>query len=405
MEVLESVKMSLAALMANKLRSSLTMLGIAIGNASVIAMVAVGQGAQKLASEQFEALGPNVLFVSLSPRNLRRTQSQQARPLLFEDAEAIAEQVTAVAEVAPEIQGTQVINYESQTLNGAITGTTPEYLVVRNFRLSQGRFLNKVDLQRRTRVAVLGSDLAAQLFKGQNPLLKQIRIKNLSFQVVGVMASKGLLFGENQDERVIIPLTTMASQVVGRSSPYGISLNLVSLLARDRDSIKSAQFQVENLLRLRHQLTRSEDVRIFAQDALLETASKTNEGLTRMLAAIASISLLVGGIGVMNIMLVSVTERRQEIGLRKALGAREQDILAQFLIEAVILAIAGGSIGILTGIGGSLAVNALSSLAMSISPPSIFASLGVSGAIGLFFGVFPARRAAKLDPIVALHSL
>jgi putative ABC transport system permease protein len=405
MELLESVKMSLSALTANKLRSGLTMLGIAIGNASVIAMVAVGQGAQKLAAEQFEALGPNVLFVSLTPRRLRRLLSSEAKPLLFEDAEAIAEQVPAVAEVAPEIQGTQVVSYQSQTLNGSITGTTPEYLTVRNFRVEQGRFLNKVDLQRRMRVAVLGAGMAAQLFKGQNPLGQQIRINNLSFQVVGVTAAKGLLFGENQDERIVIPLTTMAYQVVGRTSPYGIPLSVISLLARDRDRIDSAQFQVENLLRLRHHLTRPEDIRIFAQDALLETASKTNEGLTRMLAAIASISLLVGGIGVMNIMLVSVVERRQEIGLRKALGARERDILGQFLIEAVILAIAGGTLGIGAGVGWSLAANALSSVTTSISPVSIFFALGVSGGIGLFFGVFPAQRAAKLDPIVALQRL
>jgi putative ABC transport system permease protein len=405
MELLESVKMSLSALTANKLRSGLTMLGIAIGNASVIAMVAVGQGAQKLAAEQFEALGPNVLFVSLTPRRLRRLLSSEAKPLLFEDAEAIAEQVPAVAEVAPEIQGTQVVSYQSQTLNGSITGTTPEYLTVRNFRVEQGRFLNKVDLQRRMRVAVLGAGMAAQLFKGQNPLGQQIRINNLSFQVVGVTAAKGSLFGENQDERIVIPLTTMAYQVVGRTSPYGIPLSVISLLARDRDRIDSAQFQVENLLRLRHHLTRPEDIRIFAQDALLETASKTNEGLTRMLAAIASISLLVGGIGVMNIMLVSVVERRQEIGLRKALGARERDILGQFLIEAVILAIAGGTLGIGAGVGWSLAANALSSVTTSISPVSIFFALGVSGGIGLFFGVFPAQRAAKLDPIVALQRL
>lgn len=405
MELLESVKMSLAALTANKLRSGLTMLGIAIGNASVIAMVAVGQGAQKLAAEQFEALGPNVLFVSLSSRRLRRTLSSEARPLLFEDARAIAEQVPAVAEVCPEIQGTQVVSYQSQTVNGSIVGTTPEYLKVRNFRLAEGRFLNKVDLQRRTRVAVLGAGLAAQLFKEQEPLGQQIRINNLSFQVVGVTAAKGSLFGENQDEKLVIPLTTMAYQVVGRTSPYGIPLSLIALLARDSDRLDSARFQVENLLRLRHHLTRSEDIRIFAQDALLETASKTNEGLTRMLAAIASISLLVGGIGVMNIMLVSVVERRQEIGLRKALGAQERDILGQFLIESVILATAGGTLGIGAGVGWSLAANALASVSTSISASSIVLALGVSGGIGLFFGVFPAQRAAKLDPIVALQRL
>ena len=405
MDVVEHLKMSLAALMANKLRSSLTMLGIAIGNASVIAMVAVGQGAQELAAEQFESLGPNVIFVSLAARRLRRTLSSGAKPLLLSDAQAIAQQVPTVAEVAPEIHARHVVNNQNRTFNGSIIGTTPEYLIVRNFEVDNGRFINEVDLRRRTRVVVLGSGIAADLFPAQNPLGKQIRIKNISFRVIGITAAKGLLFGEDQDDRIVIPLTTLDDQLRGRSSPFGIAINLIAVLARDRDSIETARFQVENLLRLRHQLTRPEDIRIFAQDTVLETASKTNEGLTQMLAAIASISLLVGGIGVMNIMLVSVSERRQEIGLRKALGARERDILVQFLIEAVILATLGGSLGIITGIGGSLTASAVSPLATSISALSIMVSLGVSGGIGLFFGVFPAQRAAKLDPIVALRSL
>ena len=405
MDVIENLKMSLAALMANKLRSSLTMLGIAIGNASVIAMVAVGQGAQELAAEQFESLGPNVIFVSLAARRLRRTLSSGAKPLLLSDAKAIAEQIPTVAEVAPEIHAKHVISHHNQTFNGSIIGTTPEYLIVRNFQVQNGRFINEVDLRRRTRVVVLGSGIAADLFPAQNPLGKQVRIKNISFRVIGITASKGLLFGEDQDDRIVIPLSTLDDQLRGRSSPFGIAINLIAVLARDRDSIDTARFQVENLLRLRHQLTRPEDMRIFAQDTVLETASKTNEGLTQMLAAIASISLLVGGIGVMNIMLVSVSERRQEIGLRKALGARERDILVQFLIEAVILATLGGTLGVVTGVGGSLTASAVSPLVTSISPLSIVVAMGVSGGIGLFFGVFPAQRAAKLDPIVALRSL
>ena len=346
-----------------------------------------------------------LFFVSLAARRLRRTLSSGAKPLLLSDAQAIAQQVPTVAEVAPEIHARHVVNNQNRTFNGSIIGTTPEYLIVRNFEVDNGRFINEVDLRRRTRVVVLGSGIAADLFPAQNPLGKQIRIKNISFRVIGITAAKGLLFGEDQDDRIVIPLTTLDDQLRGRSSPFGIAINLIAVLARDRDSIETARFQVENLLRLRHQLTRPEDIRIFAQDTVLETASKTNEGLTQMLAAIASISLLVGGIGVMNIMLVSVSERRQEIGLRKALGARERDILVQFLIEAVILATLGGSLGIITGIGGSLTASAVSPLATSISTLSIVVALGVSGGIGLFFGVFPAQRAAKLDPIVALRSL
>lgn len=404
MEVLESLKMACGALTANKLRSGLTMLGIAIGNASVIAMVAVGQGARELAAAQFEALGPKVLFVSLASRRLRQTLSDKSRPLLVEDAEAIAAQVPTVAAVAPELHGEQLVAYRDQLLNGSLIGTTPDYLAVRNFQVAQGRFLNVTDLRRHSRVVVLGAGIAQDLLGRQNPLGKQVRIKNLSFQVIGTTAAKGALFGANQDNRVIVPLTTMSNQIVGRTSPYGIPLSLITFLARDRASVPAAQFQVENLLRLRHQLNRPEDIRIFAQSVVLETANKTNEGLSRTLAAIASISLLVGGIGVMNIMLVSVTERTQEIGLRKALGARERDILGQFLIEAVILATAGGISGIIAGVGGIAVATKVSALAASISWPAIGLAVAVSGGIGLFFGVFPARRAAQLDPIVALRS-
>jgi putative ABC transport system permease protein len=403
MEILENVKMAFSALLANKLRSSLTMLGIAIGNASVIAMVAVGQGAQKLAAEQFASLGPNVLFVSLSSARIRRTSSDQARPLVFKDAEAIAQQVSTVTAVAPEIQGTLVIAYGNQRFNNPTIGTTPEYLTVRHFKIAQGRFLNDIDLRRNNRVVVLGAAIAQRLFAQQNPIGQLLRINNTSFEVVGVLAAKGSLFGADQDDKAIVPLTTMSNQLVGHRSVYGVPLSLISILARDEQSVKAAQFQIKNLLQLRHPESRDDDIKISPQNDLIAIANETNEGLTRMLAAIASISLLVGGIGVMNIMLVSVTERTQEIGLRKALGAREQDILVQFLIEAVILATMGGITGILVGVGGVTVASQVSALATSLSPVSIVVAVGVSGAIGLFFGVIPAQRAANLDPIVALR--
>ena len=215
MDVVEHLKMSLAALMANKLRSSLTMLGIAIGNASVIAMVAVGQGAQELAAEQFESLGPNVIFVSLTARRLRRTLSSGAKPLLLSDAQAIAQQIPTVAEVAPEIHARHVVNNQNRTFNGSIVGTTPEYLIVRNFQVNNGRFINEVDLRRRTRVVVLGSGIAADPFPAQNPLGKPIRIKNISFRVIGITAAKGLLFGEDQDDRIVIPLHHLRRSATG----------------------------------------------------------------------------------------------------------------------------------------------------------------------------------------------
>jgi putative ABC transport system permease protein len=403
LEILENLKMALSSLMANKLRSGLTMLGIAIGNASVIAMVGVGQGAQKLAAEQFQSLGPNVLFVSLSTRRMRRNISG-TKPLVLADAQAIAANVPTVKAVAPEIHSRQVINYRDKTTTTPVIGVTPDYLQVRNFAIAQGRFINETDLRRNNRVVVLGSGLAKQLFIQENPVGEQLRLQNITFEVIGVMAAKGSLFGGNLDDQGFVPLTTMSNQLIGRTSIYGIELSLISVLAKNQQSVEGAEFQIKNLLQLRHPSRLQNHVLVLAQKSVMDLATQTNEGLTRMLAAIASISLLVGGIGVMNIMLVSVTERTQEIGLRKAVGARENDILVQFLIEAVLLATTGGLIGVLVGVGVMVVAGSLSLLTTSISPVAIVASLTVSGSIGLFFGVFPARRAAKLDPIIALRS-
>lgn len=402
MEILENLRMAFSSLMANKMRSGLTMLGIAIGNGSVVALVGVGQGAQQVAARQFEALGPNVLFVNVT-RSMRRTITN-ARPLVLEDAEAIANNVPTVAQVSPEFHSEQLITYQQNNYSSPTIGITPEYLTVRNYKIAKGRFINDIDLKRDNRVVVLGSELAEQLFKNQNPIGNFVRIRNSSFEVIGVLASKGFLFGTNQDDQALVPLTTMSHQLVGYQSPYGISLTLISVLAKNQHSLKAAQFQIKNLIQLRHKVKLDRYVNVVNQEAVMETATETNEGLTRMLAAIASISLFVGGIGVMNIMLVSVTERTKEIGLRKAIGAQEQDIMAQFLIEAVILATTGGMIGILVSIGGIMIAETFSAITVSISPIAIILAMGVSGGIGLFFGIVPAKRAAKLDPIVALRS-
>ncbi|HAC62480.1 MAG TPA: ABC transporter permease [Cyanothece sp. UBA12306] len=404
MNVRDYLKMSLSSLLSNKIRSSLTMLGITIGNASVIGMVAIGQGAQKMAAEQFESLGPNVIFVSLNYRQVRRNLSPKTKPLLLDDAKAIAKLIPRVTQVSPEIHLRNLIAYRNNIFNNAIIGSTPEYLAVRNYQLDQGRFINNIDLRKGNRVAVLGTEVAQRLFSQQDPVGQQIRIKNLNFEIIGVLAAKGSLFDSNQDNTVIIPLTTAEHQLRGNTSPHGIPLTLIALLAQNQDSVSVAQFQIKNLISLRHPFATKDDINVYSQNVVLETASKTNAGLTRMLAAIASISLLVGGIGVMNIMLVSVAERTQEIGLRKALGAKEKDILAQFLIEAIMLATLGGVSGVGLGIGGTVVASAVSSLTTSISPVSIIVAITVSGGIGLLFGVFPAKQAAQLDPIVALRS-
>lgn len=404
MNITESLKMALSTLRANKLRSSLTMLGIVIGNASVIAMVGVGQGAQKLAAEQFESLGPNVLFVVPGSQETRRTSFDIPRTLVLADAEAIASQVPTADEVAPQINATRVITYRNQNTSKQIVGTTPEFLRVRSFDVATGRFITELDVKRNNRVAVLGSEIAQSFFGPQNPIGKAIRIRNIRFEVIGVMEPKGSFLGTNQDDSVYVPISTIANQLVGRTSPYGTEVTYIAVSAKDEASIRAAKFQIENLLRLRHKITGEDDFGVQTQKDILDIVGTVTSGLTIMLAAIAGISLLVGGIGVMNIMLVSVTERTQEIGLRKAIGATQADILTQFLIEAVILSAAGGAIGTIIGIGGIVIVGAVSPLTAAVSPVAVVLAVGVSGGIGLFFGVFPARRAAQLDPIVALRT-
>ena len=404
MDLLESIKMAGTTLVANKLRSSLTMLGIIIGNASVIAMVGIGQGAQRLASEQFETLGPNLLFIVPGSRQTRNTTLSLPKTLVLADAKAIAHQVPSIQEVAPQINSRLLVTYRNRNTNTAITGTTPEFLVVRSFDVAKGRFITNLDLERNNQVVALGADVAEKLFGNSDAIGQTIRIKNASFQVIGVMEPKGAFLGDNQDDTVFIPLTTMANRIVGRTSPYGLEVTFISATAKNQDSIGAAQFQIENLLRLRHKITDEDDFTVRTQKDVLKIVGTITGGLTVLLAAIAAISLLVGGIGVMNIMLVSVTERTQEIGLRKAIGAQERDILIQFLIEAVILSAAGGIIGTALGISVIQIVAMVSPLKAGISPVAILLSVSISGGIGLFFGVVPARRAAKLDPIVALRS-
>lgn len=404
MKFTASLRMAVSTLTAHKMRSSLTMLGIIIGNASVIGMVGIGQGAQKLAKDQFASLGPNVLFIVPGSDEQRRTTFELPKTLVLEDAEAIAEQVPTVKAVTPQINSNQLITYRDRNASELVIGTTPTFLTVRSFEVSRGRFINDNDLKRNNRVVVLGSEIAKRFFAQQDPLGKQIRIKNTGLEVIGVMETKGSFLGTNQDTSVYVPLTTMANQVVGNNSPFGTEISFISIAARDQKSIRAAKFQLENLLRLRHKIVDRDDFTVRTQKDILDIVGTVTDGLTILLAAIAGISLLVGGIGVMNIMLVAVKERTQEIGLHKAIGAKESDILIQFLIEATILSVLGGAIGTGIGVSTVLVIGAVSPLSTAISPLAIMLAVTVSGGIGLFFGVVPARTAAKLDPIVALRS-
>jgi putative ABC transport system permease protein len=404
MDWMESTNMAVKTLTSNKLRTGLTMLGMIIGNASVIAMIGIGQGAQRLASEQFESLGPNVLFVTPGSQGARQRTTFLPRNLVWDDAKAIADEVPSVSGVAPQRQSQISLTYGGKNRSTLVMGTTPSYLTVRDFDVAKGRFITDVDLERNTRIAILGADVATQFFEDKDPIGERIRIRNTSFEVVGVLQAKGSFLGSNQDDVVYVPLTTTATLLTGRTSPFGLDLTFISISAIDEANIPAAEFQITNLLRRRHKITNEDDFTVQSQKDILRIVGTITGGLTALLAAIAAVSLLVGGIGIMNIMLVSVSERTQEIGLRKAIGASEQDILTQFIIEAVMLSAAGGVLGTGVGIAGILIVAAFSPLQAVVSPIAITLAVTVSGTIGLVFGVVPARQAARLDPIVALRS-
>ena len=401
----ETVGMALATLRSNRLRSLLTMLGIVIGNASVITLVGVGRGAQNLAEGQLNTLGANVLFVVPGNNDSLRQGIDFPKTLVLEDAEAIAEQVPSVKRVVPQITLSAVLQAGSKSSSATVSGITPDFLAVRRFEVARGRFIDQRDLDGARNVVVVGPDLRDKLLPIGPAVGQQIRIRDQSFEVIGVMAPKGAVFGQNQDEAAYIPLSTMVSKLSGRDPTYGVSLNFISVEAKDEASTGAAKFQITNLLRQRHNILREDDFAVRSQKDALSIVGTITGGLTLMLGAIGAISLLVGGIGIMNIMLVSVSERTSEIGLRKAIGARSSDVLTQFLVEALVLSSLGGVIGSALGLSAVAAVATFTPLPAAIGGMSVLITVGLSGSIGLVFGVLPARRASRLDPITALRSL
>lgn len=398
------MRMAAATFVAHKLRSSLTILGIIIGNASVIVMVGIGQGAQTFVSGEIEGLGPNVLSVTPGSVQAQIARLSVPNTLVLADSDAILEQVPSIQAAAPEYNQRGVISTGSTSSNLTIVGTSHQFPEVRRYTVEHGRFISEVDGRRANQVVVLGSRLASRLFADRDPVGELVRLNGVSFEVVGTLAEKGSnIIGIDYDETALLPLETMATRIAGNTSPLGIELTYTVLSVENEESMRAAEFQIINLLRLRHNIIGEDDFTVRSQKDLLELTDTVTRALTALLVSIAGISLLVGGLGVMNIMLVSVNERTQEIGLRKAIGASSQDILVQFTLEAILMSITGGFIGALIGVSGALVIGYSTPFRPEISPIVIATSIAISGSIGLVFGTVPARRAAELEPIVALR--
>ncbi len=408
MFLLQSIRIALRALRVNKLRSGLTMLGIVIGVGAVIAMVAVGTGASARIQEQIASIGSNLLMVlpgSVTSGGMRMGFGS-TMTLTEEDARAIALEIPGVQTASGSMRGTAQIVFGNQNWSTVVQGTMPDYLEIRDWALEGGRFFTQEDVDGATKMVVLGQTVKENLFGDGDPIGQVIRVKKVPFTVIGVLSRKGQTsWGQDQDDTVIIPLSTAKKRVLGVSQANARMVGVIQIKAANADQLSDIQGQVVDLLRQRHRLQPYQDndfdVRNLAEMFAVQAAS--TKTMTILLGAIASVSLLVGGIGIMNIMLVSVTERTREIGLRMAVGARSRDILGQFLIEAVTLALVGGILGIALGVGGSALIALLAQWSTLITPGSIAIAFGSSAFIGIFFGYFPARKAAYLDPIEALR--
>jgi len=405
---LASIRIALRALRVNKMRSALTMLGIIIGVGAVIAMVAVGAGAAARIEEQIASIGSNLLMVlpGAATSGGMRMGFGSTMTLTEDDAKAIATEIPGVVAAGGSMRGVAQLVFGNQNWSTAVQGTSTDYILIRDWDLAAGRFFTQEDLDGATKVVALGQTVSENLFGDGDPIGQIIRIKKVPFTVIGLLVRKGQSsWGQDQDDVVLIPLSTAKKRVLGVSQANARFVGVIQIKVASPDLLSDVQQQVIDLLRQRHRLQPYQDndfdVRNLAESFAAQAESSRT--MTLLLGAIASVSLLVGGIGIMNIMLVSVTERTREIGLRMAVGARSRDILGQFLIEAVTLALIGGILGILLGVGGSTLIAMLANWSTLITPVSIAVAFGSSAFIGIFFGYYPAHKAAFLDPIEALR--
>jgi len=404
--LLASLRIALRALMVNKMRSALTMLGIIIGVSAVIAMIAVGSGAKKRIAEQIASMGSNLLIVlsGSSTSGGLRFGSGTVPTLTADDAKAILNEIPAVKYVAPTLGGGAQVVFGNQNWSTIVNGTTPEALEIRDWPLAEGRSFTQQDVDGATKVCLLGKTLVDNLFGGIDPIGQIIRIKMVPFTVIGVLASKGQSTqGQDQDDTIIIPLTTAQKKLFGMQFPGMVRVIMVQ--AREPEVMKDVENQINDLLRQRHHIQPKQDNDFSVRNLteIMSTAEQSASVMSLLLGAIASISLIVGGIGIMNIMLVSVTERTREIGIRIAVGAKGRDILLQFLIESLVLSLIGGTVGIGIGVAGTLILSSFTQWPTLFSVEAILLAFLFSGSVGVFFGFYPARKASLLNPIEALH--
>jgi len=405
MTLLMIIRVAFRALVRNKMRAALTMLGIIIGVSAVIAMVSIGQGASASVQAQIESIGTNLLFVSAGAQNVGGVRSGTGdtgtNTLTVEDLDAVKREVPSVSMVTPAVNARSQLVAGNMNWNTSVQGVSEQYPDIRKWTVQSGTFFTDADVRTAARVIVIGQTIADNLYPGTDAVGQTIRVMNLPFRVVGVMARKGQdQQGRDQDDIAFAPYTTVQKKVLG--SPR-VQIAYVSAISQD--ATYTAQSQITDLLRQRHKLSANEpsDFTVRNMTDIADAANETSNTMTILLACIAGVSLLVGGIGIMNIMLVSVTERTREIGIRMAIGARSSAVRSQFLIESIVLSLTGGTVGIILGVGFSLAIPKLLGWPTLVSTMAIIGSVLFSAAVGIFFGYYPARKAAALDPIEALR--